>query len=236
MTTLPPNEQRLLEIATDLAAQLGSDPVHTVASAAMDTLGNIYTGVNVAHFTGGPCAELVVLGAAVTANAGPLTTIVAVGDGGRGALAPCGRCRQILLDLHPDCIVVVPSPTGPTDVPIRDLLPSSYHFPDAAPQRFVRFASRYYDGIVAGNKTMTIRHQDPVRTGPAYLVFEDPDGHRRLEGIIDAVIPRRFDELTLEEAQRENVASVEALRAGLLRHYPDLTDESVIDVVEFHLV
>jgi cytidine deaminase len=235
MARLYPNEQRVLDAASALADRLDGDPVHTVAAAAMDTFGRIYTGVNVAHFTGGPCAELVVLGAAAAAGAGPLTTMVAVGDGGRGVLAPCGRCRQLLLDLHPDCFVIVPSSDGPIDRPIRDLLPFSYHFPDAAPRRFVRFSSRYHDAIVAGQKTMTIRYRDPVTVGPAIFVFEDDDGYRRLEGVIDAVKTCRFDALTLEHARRENVDSVEGLRAGLLRHYPDLLDETEVQVVEFHL-
>jgi cytidine deaminase len=49
-----------------------------VASAAIDTLDNVHTGVNVFHFTGGPCAELVAIAAAAQAIAGPLITIVAV--------------------------------------------------------------------------------------------------------------------------------------------------------------
>jgi cytidine deaminase len=83
MSTLYPNEQRVLDAANALVAQLGNNPLHSVAAAAMDTLGHIYTGVNVAHFTGGPCAELVVLGAAAAAGAGPLTSTLAEEGGAR---------------------------------------------------------------------------------------------------------------------------------------------------------
>ncbi|WP_245554955.1 cytidine deaminase [Nesterenkonia alba] len=79
-----PSEQRVIDTAEELARTLGSDPHHTVASAAMDTSGRIHTAVNVYHFTGGPCAELVVLGLAAAARAGPLVTMAAAGDGGRG--------------------------------------------------------------------------------------------------------------------------------------------------------
>jgi cytidine deaminase len=223
MPRLYPNEQRVLDAASALVERLADDPVHTVAAAAMDTLGNIYTGVNVAHFTGGPCAELVVLGVAAAAGAGPLTTMVAVGNEGRGVISPCGRCRQTLLDLHPDCFVIVPTPDGPIDTPVRELLPYTYHFPDAVPRRFLRFNRRYYDAIAAGQKTVTIRFRDPVSVGPVFLVFEDDDGYRR------------FDALTGEDARLENVASVEHLRKGLRRHYPELTDESIVNVVRFHL-
>lgn len=104
---LTENEQRLVEAAENLVRSLPDGDDHTVAAAAMNAAGEIFTGVNVVHFTGGPCAELVALGTAAAANAGPLTTIVAAGDRGRGVLAPCGRCRQVLLDLHPDVSVIL---------------------------------------------------------------------------------------------------------------------------------
>lgn len=232
---LYPNERRVLDAANELVATLGGDPLHTVAAAAMDTAGRIYTGVNVFHFTGGPCAELVVLGVAAAAGAGPLTTMVAVGGGERGVIPPCGRCRQTLLDLHPDCFVIVPAPDGPGYTPIRKLLPYAYHSPNAAPPRFVRFNSRYYDAIAAGLKTATIRYRDPVEVGPALLVFEDDDGYRRLRGVIDGMESRRFDALSMEDARLENVSSVNALRDGLRGQYPGITDDAIVDVVRFHL-
>lgn len=233
---LNPNELRVLEAANELAARLGDDPVHTVAAAAMDTAGRIHTGVNVFHFTGGPCAELVVLGAAAAAGAGPLTTMVAVGNGGRGVISPCGRCRQTLLDLHPDCFVIVPGPDAPDYAPIHTLLPNSYRHPDASPARFVRFNSAYYDRVATGLKTATVRYRDPVDVGPAVFVFEDDDGYRRLNGVVDIVESRRFDELTEEHARWENASSVNALKDGLRGHYPGIPDGAMVNVVRFHLV
>jgi cytidine deaminase len=119
-------EGRALDAAETLAASLPGDDAHTVAAAAMDADGGIHTGVNVFHFTGGPCAELVAIGAAAAAGAGPLVTMVAVGDRGRGVMAPCGRCRQVLLDLHPDVRVIVPGESGLVAKPVRGLLPYSY--------------------------------------------------------------------------------------------------------------
>jgi cytidine deaminase len=82
------SELSVIAAAENLAATLGNDPNHTVAAAAMDAAGTIHTGVNVYHFTGGPCAELVALGAAAAAGAGPLLTIAAVGNEGRGLIPP----------------------------------------------------------------------------------------------------------------------------------------------------
>ncbi|WP_376773455.1 hypothetical protein [Nonomuraea endophytica] len=74
---------------------------HTMAAAARARNGRIITAVNAYHFTGGPCAELVVIGAAAAQGAHELDTIVAVGDRERGVVPPCGRCRQVLLDYFP---------------------------------------------------------------------------------------------------------------------------------------
>lgn len=216
----------MLEAASALARTLGGDAIHSVAAAAMDTTGRLFSGVNVHHFTGGPCAELVVLGMAASAGAGPLTTIVAVGDGGRGVLAPCGRCRQVLLDQHPDCIVIVPTDDGPDGRPVRTLLPFAYRVLNAAPERLVRFNPAYYDDVAAGLKTTTVRYDDPVAVGPAWLVFEDDDGYRRLPGVVDAVEPRPLDERDPDDV---------ALRTSLLRHYPELPVDAEVTVVTFHV-
>ena len=100
--------------------------VHTVGAAVRDAAGRIHVGVNVYHFTGGPCAELVALGTARTSGARELTAIVAVGDSGRGVKAPCGRDRQILADYHPNIRVIVPTPLGVRNVAIDDLLPLGF--------------------------------------------------------------------------------------------------------------
>lgn len=118
--------QQVVEAAEHLAVTLGDDPNHTVSAAAVDSSGRIHTAVNVYHFTGGPCAELVLLGTAAAANAGPLLAIAAAGDQGRGLIPPCGRCRQVLLDLQPGISVAVPGAVGPELRPIQALLPDAY--------------------------------------------------------------------------------------------------------------
>lgn len=129
------NDDAVIVAATELAATLGDDPNHTLAASALDLNGNIYTGENNHHFNGGPCAELVVLGVAASAHAGSLATMVAVGDGGRGVISPCGRCRQVMLDQHPDICVLVPLEDGIQSVSVGELLPFSYVQPDEDPDR-----------------------------------------------------------------------------------------------------
>ncbi|PGH34648.1 hypothetical protein GX50_02538 [[Emmonsia] crescens] len=124
----------LLAAANEILARLPPQEDHTVVSAGLASDGRIFTGVNVYHFTGGPCAELVMLGnaaaggvisATATAagdedkdkgeekgkdSAAPrltLTHVVAVADRGRKVLSPCGRCRQVLIDYWPGVEVVL---------------------------------------------------------------------------------------------------------------------------------
>jgi cytidine deaminase len=227
------SERRVIEAAERLAAGLGSDPNHTVAAAAMDTAGRIYEAVNVYHFTGGPCAELVVLGAAAAAAAGPLVTIAAAGDQGRGLIPPCGRCRQALLDLHPDVFVAVPTDDGPQLRPIRGLLPDTYFLPDADARRIVRFNKRYYEAIATARKTSTVRYDDPVAPGPAIFFFEDDEAHRTLKGTVTGVERHRLDHLTAAQARLDDGTSIDQLKDGLQGHYPGLPSEAEVDVVTF---
>ncbi|MFJ6894036.1 hypothetical protein [Streptomyces hokutonensis] len=186
--------RRVVEAAERLAATLGKDPNHTVAAAAMDTAGRIHEAVNVYHFTGGPCAELVALGVAATVGAGPLVTIAAAGDRGRGLVPPCGRCRQALLDLHPDVQVAVPTDDGPALRPIRKLLPDTYFFPDADARRIVRFDKHDYEAVATARKTSTVRHDETIGPGPAIFFFEDDEAHRTLDGAVTGVESRRLDD------------------------------------------
>lgn len=227
------SEFRVIAAAEQLALSLGADQNHTVAAAVMDTAGRIHTGVNVGHFTGGPCAELVALGVAAAAAAGPLVTIAAAGDGGRGLIPPCGRCRQVLLDLHPDIMVAVPTRDGPALRPIRKLLPDAYFFPDAHTTRVVRFNKRYYEPIVEGRKTSTIRFDDSIALGDAVFYFEDDDAHRVLKGTVTGIRSFRLDQLTAEQALLDTETTIEQLKDGLKQHYPQMPDGAEVDVVTF---
>lgn len=133
--SLPPSardltaqELELVELARaaiDANTDVGpnEDGVHTMGAAVRDEDGRTFTGVNLYHFTGGPCAELVALGAARAGGAREITTIVAVGNHGRGPVGPCGRDRQVLFDYHPSVRVILPTEHGVRSVLITDLLP-----------------------------------------------------------------------------------------------------------------
>lgn len=129
---LDAGERELIELArATIDAQTDAGPeedgVHTMGAAVRAADGRMSTGVNLYHFTGGPCAELVALGAARAQGARDITHVVAVGNHGRGICSPCGRDRQVFVDLYPGLRVLMP---GDISVEASDLLPGSYRLPE----------------------------------------------------------------------------------------------------------
>ena len=123
---LTDEDHALIRLATTIIDENGDGEIHTVGAAVRSIDGAMHGGINLYHFTGGPCAELAALANARAAGARELTTIVAVGDQGRGPLSPCGRDRQVLFDYYPGIRVIVPTPEGVRSVAIADLLPLGY--------------------------------------------------------------------------------------------------------------
>ncbi|MBO1413126.1 cytidine deaminase [Streptomyces sp. FH025] len=123
-------DRELVEAAEEVARRYSRGDNHTVAAAGRNADGRIVTAVNVYHFTGGPCAELVLIGAAAGQGAYDLTTVVAVGDGGRGVVPPCGRCRQVLLDYFPKVGIIIEQDSELRTLPVLDLLPGAYVWAD----------------------------------------------------------------------------------------------------------
>ncbi|MFJ3974453.1 cytidine deaminase family protein [Streptomyces sp. NPDC090021] len=123
-------DHALIEAAADIARTRCRGDNHTVAATARARDGRIVTAVNAYHFSGGPCAELVLIGAAAAQGVYELHAIVAVGDRDRGVVPPCGRCRQVLLDYFPAIEVIVGAGDRVRSVPIGELLPESYVWSD----------------------------------------------------------------------------------------------------------
>ncbi len=123
MSNRPPVDHDLIEAARSTLRNGMRWHEHTVAAAARAADGRVFVGMNVFHFTGGPCAELVVLGVAAAHGVHWIDTVVAVSA--EGVVPPCGRCRQVLLDLSPDARVIV-GRDQPNTVPVADLVPMAY--------------------------------------------------------------------------------------------------------------
>lgn len=133
--------------ASALASVPPTNEDHTAAAAVRTRAGRTFVALNVYHFTGGPCAELAVLGAAAAGGvlADAIATVVTVArprrpddrrhfDAAVVILNPCGRCRQVLFDYNPDIDVIVCEDGGNEGgeavrvVKVRDLLPFAYSY------------------------------------------------------------------------------------------------------------
>jgi len=89
--------------------------------------GRWYHGVNVesAALPAGLCAERAALGAAVTDGQRELRTLAVAGPGAR-PLAPCGVCRQALVEFGTDVVVLGAGAEGaPARWRLADLLPEA---------------------------------------------------------------------------------------------------------------
>ena len=240
--------RRTIDEHTD--AGPGEDGVHTVGAAVMAADYRMFAGVNLYHFTGGPCAELVTLAAARAQGARQIRSIVAVGNCGRGVLGPCGRDRQVFVDYHPAMRVIVPTPDGLRSVLAADLLPlaqrwtaqdgtlgldeSLYQDPETSGPQIIRFDPRYLDAVRSGAKAETTRFRDPARLGPARLVFES-DPEVVLSAEVTDIRHCLVDDLADDAARAGGPTAAAELRQGLKRHYPQLTGIDEVDVVGFRI-
>ncbi|ABS03870.1 ASCH domain-containing protein [Kineococcus radiotolerans] len=229
----------------DAAREHGDGNIHTVAAAVLDEHDRIHVGLNLYHFTGGPCAELVALATARTAGAQAPRLIVAVGDEGRGVLAPCGRDRQVLADYYPTISVVVPTPDRPQVVGAEELLPHTYRWQAQQVQR-LRFRASHLPAVRDGSKRATLRLDDPVQVGPALLVFEpartdtagdlnagDVDDEVTLAGRITSTTAKTVAEISDEEAREDGFADAASVLPGLRNYYPHLSSDDYVVLVRF---
>lgn len=112
---------------------------HTVASVILGDSGRLYKGVNI-HSNHGYCAEIIALGAALTAGERGFRILASASSEGK-VVPPCGSCRQILYEYAGDCCVVVACEDGEISMrTAKELLPDPYVRPNLINQavRFLR--------------------------------------------------------------------------------------------------
>ena len=234
---LTDTEMALVRRAQAVIAGVEPDNNHTVAAAAYDSAGRIVTGVNVYHFSGGPCAEPVAIGAAVADPEVelPLTTMVAVVADGGGVIPPCGRCRQMLYDYYPDIRVILQVESGLAAVPIAELLPYAFDRRKVG-QQVLYLDEHDLDAVRQGTKRTTIRRHDPVASGPVRFVFPHADKtSTTMDAIVTEIGSKPVADLDDDDAARDGFTDRTELLAALLRRYPGLDPASEVDVVHFRL-
>ena len=135
LLSLDASDHALIDAANSVLAEHYRPFWHMVAAAVRSRDGRIWTGIHLGATVGrmSVCAEPIALGRAVLEGDGTVDTIVAVRhpkpdetDREMAVVAPCGACRELLLDHWPDALVIVKTADGLVKMPIRMLLPSPY--------------------------------------------------------------------------------------------------------------
>jgi cytidine deaminase len=193
-------------------------------------------GVNVFHFTGGPCAESMAIGAAAGAGAEPLITIVAVGDGERCVIATC----DVAARSSSDC-TRTSTPSCPRTVSC-DPAPFAIYSPAATTARTPQTDGGSSISIPAASTASSpgeIRLWSasviPCTWDQRFFSFDDEHTVRRLDGEVKRVNTRKVATLT-DDAHREDLEDRDLFLAALSEHYPNLEGNDVVDVVTFQIV
>lgn len=122
-------DKELIKIALNALEKNFDDGVyhHTVGAAIRCKNGRVYSGVNCDGIHGS-CAEYITVGVAISAGEREFDAIVAVHDKApNGLLAPCGNCRQMLIEYCPDVKVILNNDHDEMiKVDIKDLIPFAW--------------------------------------------------------------------------------------------------------------
>ncbi len=100
---------------------------YAVGAALEANDGRVFVGANVENASFGltMCAERVALGAAVATGARRFKRIVIVTESSPPA-APCGACRQVLVEFGSDTVVEAVGPSGSRRWLLSELLPNAF--------------------------------------------------------------------------------------------------------------
>jgi cytidine deaminase len=105
-----------------------------VGAALLSKSGRVYSGCNVenAAFGGSICAERTAIVKAVSEGEREFEAMAVVTENG---VAPCGPCRQVMMEFAPDMAVIIADTRGNRQATtVRNLLPDAFT-PDQLPPR-----------------------------------------------------------------------------------------------------
>lgn len=115
--------------ARTLIADRKKEGRHHVAATVTTCTGRSYTAVNIDSVLGraAVCAEAVAIGMAATAEPEAEIAFVAAVNRRQVVIAPCGLCRELLLDYGAAALVAVPTEGMEwTTRPLAELMPEAY--------------------------------------------------------------------------------------------------------------
>ena len=121
--------QSLIDISTPLLGELtlgcADMSAATVAAAILSRSGKTYTGVCMDLSCGiGFCAAHAAVAEMIKGQETEIDTIVAVCED--GVLAPCGRCRELIVQVNPKNFAAQVALPGGRVLPLRELLPDHW--------------------------------------------------------------------------------------------------------------
>src|SRR3984885_8090992 len=133
--TLSEADHALIAAAHDVLARHYRPFWHMVAAAIRSHDGRVWTGLHIGTTVGrlSVCAEAIAFGRALLEGDGTIQTAVAVRhpkpeeeNRELAVVAPCGACREMILDHAPDATVIIKDADILIKLPIRTLLPLPY--------------------------------------------------------------------------------------------------------------
>ena len=119
---------RLIAAATEAQRNAYAPYSKYPVGAAVETSdGRVFAGCNVENASSGLtiCAERVAVGAAVSAGARDIKSVVVVTNSDPPA-APCGACRQVLAEFGSEIAILAVGSGGSREWKISELLPDSF--------------------------------------------------------------------------------------------------------------
>lgn len=123
------DEAAAVEAARALIAERQCEGRHHVASSMIAADGRIFTALNLESVLAqaSRCAEPAALSMARSAETPAAALIFTAAVNRRGeVIAPCGLCRELLLDWAPDIDVALPGGTDFLVAPLTSLIPVPY--------------------------------------------------------------------------------------------------------------
>jgi cytidine deaminase len=120
-------QEALVARAQEIIRLRGKPEWHTVGCAMRTRSGRVFASVHLEAHVGriAVCAEAIAIGMGAAEGDTEIEEIVAVDFRGN-VVAPCGMCRELILDYSPQATAIVPRSTGTVAVPVAQLLPSKY--------------------------------------------------------------------------------------------------------------
>lgn len=102
-----------------------------VGAAVLCADGRIFEGANIENVSFGAtmCAERVAMFSAVAAGCGAIRALAIVGPGAE-PLPPCGLCRQVMVELAPDAVVIMAGETARRTMSVAELMPEAFSAPE----------------------------------------------------------------------------------------------------------